>query len=338
VFAQPVGQSDLVFRISPAITAMEVRPRRTITATFTVDAERYDRFDDLTSPIARSVGSVIADFKPSPKQTWGFSVGYLGTNNPMELNTLTSLNAARRHADRWEYATRWTQEMSRVSSFEILFSGNRDAFVGNVTYTNGLDLRFGRRLNPESELYVRGNSRMFNFGNLGGRTLTNQVSGGWAWRGRHNTMTLEGGVSETQGTIAGTGAVALGHTFGALGVTGRFEKGTTNSVGIPGVVQFERAEIGFTRANRLRMANGQPRGWRFIAGVGAARNKMLVGETRNYLATVEIFRPVSKTLTLFLTYDGTWQETVAGSSALLGGDIFRNRASVNLQISPWSAR
>lgn len=338
VFAQPIPESDVLFRVSPAVTAMQVRPRRTITAAFGFDAERYERFADLSTPTARTVGSIIIDVKPSPKQTWGMSAGYLGTNNPMELNTLTSISTARRHADRFEYASRFQHDPSRITTFEIMYSGNRDGFVDNVTYTNGVDLRFGRKLNPHSELFVRANSRIFNFGSLGGRTLTNQLTSGWVWRGRSSTVNLAGGVSETLGQVAGTGAIAVTRTFGALGLNGRFEKGTTSSVGIPGVVEFDRVELGVSRQSRLRMANGQPRGLRFTVAVGAARNIMVIGETRNYLATVEIFRPMTKTLTFVVAYNGTWQETVHGTSGLLGGDILRNRVAANIQFSPWSSR
>src|SRR5262245_55691198 len=87
VFAQPNQRGDMVVRVSPFLSATKADPKRTITASYGFDAERYDTYSELTAIQARANALATVSFRPTPKRHFDINGGYTQTNNPTELNT-----------------------------------------------------------------------------------------------------------------------------------------------------------------------------------------------------------------------------------------------------------
>jgi hypothetical protein len=338
VFARVDRLSDVFFRVSPSIIATKADPRRTLTLSYGFDAERYDRYDELSQIQARQNALFVGAFRPNPRRRFELRGGYLETNNPTELNELTSLAAGRSTSSRIDAAASMQQDFSRTTMLQVGYAGNRDKFRDVLTVTNGVDARLGRKLGTRSDIFIGGSTRRFEFGSLGGTTVSNQITGGYAWRTRTFLLSASGGASRTNGQLMGTGDVSFAKTIGLSSVTGRYTRETTTAVGIPGAILVDHVDFHFMRQSRLRTTGGQPRGFRFGTFVALSRNIIATGEARIFDWGFEIFRPITNSLTFAVNYDGMLQQTISGVVFGLGGDVGRNRLAIGIQFAPWSVR
>lgn len=342
VFGNGSNTPDSVLRVTPGISLIRVRPRAVLTAVYFLDAERYQRYSELTTPQARQTGTFTAFFSPTPRRAWEVGVGYFSTTNPTELNTLTSINVGRQRADRWSTSGMFRQQLGRQTTFEVNYLAMRDQYRTGATFENGWEARLGHRPTARTEFFIRENTRFIDFGSTGNFTR-NMVSAGYGWRDRDLHWTAEGGGATTSGEPMWTAMGTLGREFGFNDITGSYGRSTTTAIGIPTPIVVDYMDVAFTRTPRVRVPSAeqpgrQPRGFRFAFRVGMSRNTLPVGEARAYRLWIEVAKPLSSTLLLVAIVDGTKQDTVGTTVFGLGGDILRNRVSLSLQFSPWSPR
>jgi len=133
VFAQQTSNADTVLRISPGLSLIRVRPKAIFTGTYFLDAEKYQRFTELTTPQARQNGMFLAEFNPTRRRFWSVTGGYFSTTNPAELNTITALTVTRQRADRLQGGAKFRQELSRRVTFETGYTATHDDFVNGGT-------------------------------------------------------------------------------------------------------------------------------------------------------------------------------------------------------------
>jgi len=343
VFAQQTSNADTVLRISPGLSLIRVRPKAIFTGTYFLDAEKYQRFTELTTPQARQNGMFLAEFNPTRRRFWSVTGGYFSTTNPAELNTITALTVTRQRADRLQGGAKFRQELSRRVTFETGYTATHDDFVNGGTIAHLAEARLGHHLTSHSEVFARGQLQRFDFGIRGGVTVSNQLTGGWTWHGKDGHFGVEGGASNTRGEVQSTGNFSLGREFGRTDITGSYGRDVTSAVGYIGAITVDHVEFSLSRVPRghvptAEIPGRQPPGVRLAVRAGAARNVFPTGELRSYHAGFEFGTRVTETLLFVTDIEATMQDNVTFLTGIPTGDIIRNRAVISLQYSPWSVR
>ena len=180
VLAQVDPLPDFLLRVSPFVSAQKADPKRLLTASYGFDAERYDKYTELSAILARTNALASASWRPTPKRKFDLTGGFAATNDSRELNTTTDLATQRRRSNRIDLGGTFHQDLTRTTGFDAGYTGDRASFGSFITYTNGFDLRLSHKLSTRASIFVDGNSRQFYFGQLGGTTISNAITGGCA--------------------------------------------------------------------------------------------------------------------------------------------------------------
>src|SRR6185295_14606015 len=141
VLAQVDPLPDFLLRVSPFVSAQKADPKRLLTASYGFDAERYDKYTELSAILARTNALASASWRPTPKRKFDLTGGFAATNDSRELNTTTDLATQRRRSNRIDLGGTFHQDLTRTTGFDAGYTGDRASFGSFITYTNGFDLR-----------------------------------------------------------------------------------------------------------------------------------------------------------------------------------------------------
>src|SRR4029079_12741667 len=126
---------DFLLRVSPFVSGTKADPKRTLMASYGFDAERYDKYTELSAILARTNALGSASFRPTPKRRFDLTGGFAATNDSAELNTTTSISTpGRRRSNRIDLGGAVHQDLTRTTAFDAGYAGSRASFGSFITY------------------------------------------------------------------------------------------------------------------------------------------------------------------------------------------------------------
>ena len=343
IFGRETAASDAILRVTPGLNLTLVRPHFGMAFGISFDAERYQTHQDLSSVQARQSGTWAASYRASPRTTWSWTADHSTTTNPTELNALTALNVDRQRASRWQGGSAVRQQAGQHAVFDLAYTFSRDALsAASVTTTHTVDARLTRKPTVHTDFFMHAAGRHFDFGKTGIAPVNSTlVTAGWAMHRKSAHLTAEGGVEASHLTLGSTVEVSAGWRFGQTDVTGGYGRGTTTAFGVAGTVAVDHVQGSVIYQGRptVRAAAGHcTTGLHIGVRVGASRNLLPTGSSTGLQWAADLTRPISRTLSLQIGYDGSTQRGFAGTPGVVVGDVRRNRVMFALSFFPWSPR
>jgi hypothetical protein len=345
VFSQTLATADTILRLTPGVAVSRVRPRLSLTGSYSMDAERYGTHAELNTLQARQGGVFTAAFRATSRTSLSWMASQSSTLNPSEFNALTALTLGRVRAMRSQGSSILRHDLAKRTAFDIAYDFSRDELTETriVTLTHGLDAHLTHQIGTRVSTYVRVNGRLFDFGTGPTPRVTSSLAaGGWTMRGRVTHATVEAGAQQTNGTWGYTAEATLGRTLGPADVLGSYGRGIATAIGVSGPVTSDHLQVRATFQRRAGASRGGGAGRattrpQLGLAAGAFRSQLPSGQSNSYQWSVQLTQPLTRRLSLQGGYDAAIQRSRGGILPLVG-EIRRNRLLFALSLSTGSVR
>lgn len=179
---QPDAKSDRVLRITPAIAVRRDSPRSSWRIDATGDAERYSRYQDLSTPAANQHAGTEWRWQATDRTRAGFLASYDSSVSAADLNLGTGLALGRLRAWRWFGGPVFARTLTPRVTLDLAprVTGElASTLPGVVTYT--VDAGVTRRVGARDRVETRYVGDVFDFASLG-RSVSNRGLIRWIHR------------------------------------------------------------------------------------------------------------------------------------------------------------
>ena len=336
IFSQPTATSDLVLRVQPGIAFGRTRSQATWTAAYGFDAEQYQQHSELASPFARQSLAFNASTRVGPRSSFAWSAGYLSTLNQSELNTLTNLNVGRVRSNHVDGNVSFRRSLTPHADVTLGSSfGRSESDQLGRTDSTAVDVRLASHVSPHADVFLYGDAQEFDITGVvnSGTHRSESVGGGWSRRGRATTVSLETGIQLNDGEPGPRVALTFERRFRSASVTTSYTRNVTTALGVGGTIAFDNVQVGLRRRSATN-----PRAWQAGITGGFVQNRISSSDVRAIQVMADASKPITKTLSIRLSYNRWMQQGNYVLPTSLGGRVLRNQLSVGLSISPRSSR
>lgn len=170
LFGDPAGnrESDVIFRVSPAVETGYLSVPFTLSARYTFDADRYVKHPALSKTIARQAASMELRYLPKPRLVLSFNPSYVQTQWPSEFNLDSRLAVRRAYAERLAVASSMSYEWKPLTRVNLDYGFVKDAMAGGIAIeSQSVRIGFDRRTSDRNLHRIDYRFSSFGFGDWG---------------------------------------------------------------------------------------------------------------------------------------------------------------------------
>jgi len=167
VFFQPrnLKQGDGFIRVTPGLQASYQSTPLTVVANYRFDAEKYNKFDSLSSFFQRQFATLEFRGRPSNNWTLNNTFGFAQTHTPFELNVLTLAQSARFKTERYFVTPSTEYRLDPLTRIRGDYGYSKDIFNGGPEINSNIwTIAMDRRVGSHDWLGPYYVGRYFTFG------------------------------------------------------------------------------------------------------------------------------------------------------------------------------
>jgi opacity protein-like surface antigen len=343
--SKTAATADSILRVTPGVIAVRTRPTLTLSASYMLDAERYQDHPNLTTPQARQTGSLTMTLRPDARTAVVLRSGYFRTLDASELNQTSGLTTIRARAQRWQVGAGLRRTLTPRVTMEMGYDFSHDAIVlRDATQTHMVDGRFTRLFSQHAAVYGRVTVRRFDFGSAAAMS-TLFTAAGWSLTTNVLHVSVEAGPQQLSGagastTIGPAVEASIGRQVDVADITLSYGRGQTTALGLSNAIRSDHLQVAtvWRRRGPLPGPGQGPQAAQLTLRGGFYRNQLGATSTRTYQFSAEFLKGLTSRMAILLGYDTSAQNGQLGAGGTAPGGIRRNQITVSLSVSPWKVR